>query len=112
MFPKTDDDDEVPFGAAVCAHYVRCGKKNCRCASGRLHGPYYLLCYRDPVTGKRRKKYVPKADVPAALRQYELRRDVSGTVGPRQRRREKSLIELVFPRPARGANLRAMRAKR
>lgn len=38
-FPK------IPPGGllngAVCASYAKCGKPNCKCARGSLHGPYY-----------------------------------------------------------------------
>jgi hypothetical protein len=36
--------------------YVKCGKKNCKCTSGDLHGPYYYHYYWKK--GKLRKKYV------------------------------------------------------
>lgn len=38
-FPKI-----LPSGllnGAVCASYAKCGKPNCKCARGYLHGPYY-----------------------------------------------------------------------
>ena len=40
---------------------VRCGKANCKCAKGNLHGPYYV--YRLRRFGKRHSKYVKKTDV-------------------------------------------------
>jgi hypothetical protein len=40
---------------------VRCGKPNCRCASGYLHeGYYYFIRF---VDGRQRKTYVPKKKV-------------------------------------------------
>ena len=46
---------------AVCAQYKRCGKPNCRCARGRLHGPYfYRFRWR---AGRVTKVYVPLAKV-------------------------------------------------
>lgn len=29
------------LNGAVCAQYKKCGKGNCRCTHGQLHGPYY-----------------------------------------------------------------------
>ena len=48
---------------AVCAQWKRCGKPACKCASGRLHGPYYYRFWRED--GRLRKVYVKPADVAA-----------------------------------------------
>lgn len=37
---------------------VRCGKKNCRCAHGELHGPYWYAYWTEG--GKTRSEYVGK----------------------------------------------------
>ena len=59
---------------AICPSMIRCGKSNCRCAHGRLHGPYYYRCWRDSQ-GRQHRTYIPKADVATALaRQAEARR--------------------------------------
>ncbi|MEO0556678.1 MAG: DUF6788 family protein [Bacteroidota bacterium] len=63
----------------VRPQWVRCGKANCRCASGQredLHGPYYYRFFRE--NGRLRKMYVPKAQLEAiqegcARRQLEER---------------------------------------
>jgi hypothetical protein len=109
MFPKTSAEDEVPQGAAVCAHYVRCGKQSCRCAKGGLHGPYYRYGWRE--NGRQRWRYVHKAGTAEALREYELARELSRLNRPK-RQREKSFYDLIFPKPGRGANLRARHALR
>ncbi|MFL6207454.1 MAG: DUF6788 family protein [Pyrinomonadaceae bacterium] len=44
----------------VVAQYVRCGRANCRCASGKLHTAHYRYWWAD---GQRRKAYVRRADV-------------------------------------------------
>jgi hypothetical protein len=45
----------------VCQQWVRCGRPNCRCARGELHGPY---CYHFArQNGRLRKRYVRPADV-------------------------------------------------
>lgn len=60
---------------AVCAQYKRCGKPNCRCARGQLHGPYF---YRFRWRGGRvAKEYVPLArvgEVRAACARHRERR--------------------------------------
>ena len=45
----------------VCRQWVRCGRKNCRCAHGRPHGPYHYRFWRDG--GRLRKAYVRRADL-------------------------------------------------
>jgi hypothetical protein len=41
--------------------YVKCGRSNCKCAKGELHGPYtYVRTYR---SGKRRRVYVKSNNV-------------------------------------------------
>ena len=47
---------KVSESGILVDEYVKCGKKNCRCASGDLHGPYYYHYYWNK--GKLRKKYV------------------------------------------------------
>jgi hypothetical protein len=41
---------------------VRCGKENCKCASGKLHGPYWYSYTRDKdkVTSQYIGKRLPK----------------------------------------------------
>lgn len=41
---------------AVCEQWRTCGRKNCRCARGQPHGPYYYRFFR--VNGRLRKEYV------------------------------------------------------
>jgi hypothetical protein len=41
--------------------YVKCGRPNCKCAKGEMHGPYtYVRTYRG---GKRRRVYVKSNNV-------------------------------------------------
>lgn len=37
---------------------VRCGKKNCQCAEGKLHGPYWYAYWTEG--GKTRSQYIGK----------------------------------------------------
>jgi uncharacterized protein DUF6788 len=46
---------------AVCAQYVKCGKPNCKCALGQLHGPYFAAFWKEG--GRIRKRYIRLADV-------------------------------------------------
>jgi hypothetical protein len=49
---------------ALVPEYKRCGKPNCRCAKGRLHGPYLYRRWRD-AAGVQRKQYVPRSQADA-----------------------------------------------
>jgi hypothetical protein len=51
------------LNGGVYQQLVRCGKSNCRCASGDLHKGYYYYIRR--VNGRQRKTYVPKQEVQA-----------------------------------------------
>jgi len=60
---KTKSGEMLPkmLPAALCSQYVRCGKSECKCASGELHGPFYYCFWRED--GKLKKAYVRKNDV-------------------------------------------------
>lgn len=51
---------------AVCERYMRCGKAQCKCARGDLHGPYYVRRWRDGT--RHHTAYVRPRDL-AAVRQ-------------------------------------------
>lgn len=57
MLPK---NDTLPGSLQI--EWKRCGRANCCCTRGSLHGPYYRLFWRDS-SGKQRTKYVPWAEV-------------------------------------------------
>ena len=67
---------------ALLPLWTRCGKPACRCTDGHLHGPYWVLRWREGATNRRR--YVPAADV-AAVRAAIARR-----------RRERAAERLVY----------------
>ncbi len=48
---------------------VRCGKKNCKCASGEKHEAYYYF-YR--VDGKLMKQYIWKADLNEVVEEIDF----------------------------------------
>src|SRR5262249_8580420 len=60
---KTEEPGTLPktLAGVVCRQWVRCGKRNCRCASGRLHGPYHYRFWRQG--GRLRKAYIRPADL-------------------------------------------------
>lgn len=59
---QDDDAEVIEVRAAPAGCYrlekVRCGKPNCRCAGGKLHGPYWYLYRRKG--GRLASKYVGK----------------------------------------------------
>jgi hypothetical protein len=56
----------------VCMQWVRCGRPNCRCTSGRLHGPYHYLFWREQ--GRLRKQYIKAVDLDCVRCCCEARR--------------------------------------
>jgi hypothetical protein len=50
-----------PLQGHIEVRYLRCGRSNCKCAKGELHGPYNLR--RWIIRGQRRSEYVKKGDV-------------------------------------------------
>src|SRR5262249_25841354 len=56
----------------VCAQWVRCGRANCRCARGQLHGPYHYRFFR--VGGRLKKEYVRPAELEEVRARCEARR--------------------------------------
>jgi hypothetical protein len=56
----------------VLPQWVRCGRKNCRCVRGELHGPYHYRFWRE--CGRLRKTYVPAANLERVRSLCEARR--------------------------------------
>jgi hypothetical protein len=44
------------------AERKRCGRPNCRCARGELHGPYWYRRWREQ--GRQRRRYVAPGELP------------------------------------------------
>ena len=61
MKKKPDLLPKKALTGTVCAQMVRCGKATCKCAIGKLHGPYHYYFSRD--NGSLTKRYIRKADV-------------------------------------------------
>jgi hypothetical protein len=70
----------------VCAQMVRCGKQNCKCARGELHGPYFYHFVR--VGGVLVKRYVKAKDVAAMRAACESRQQ--------QNRRHRLMLKMNF----------------
>ena len=60
-FPKTDILSPLP--GSLHLEYRTCGRSNCRCQAGRLHGPYVVRRWREE--GRQRK--MPASKVARAL---------------------------------------------
>jgi hypothetical protein len=52
---------------------IRCGKEKCKCARGKLHGPYWYSYMR--VEGKVKSEYVGKKLPREAVKSLRLRND-------------------------------------
>lgn len=67
--PRTKPEETTtkmePLRGGLEAQFKRCGKANCRCAKGELHGPYYLRRWQR--YGKRCSKYVKKDELSATF---------------------------------------------
>jgi hypothetical protein len=57
-----------PQPGAIVTRMIRCGRSNCKCARGLLHGPYHYRVTRHG--GKQRKTYIKNSEVLAAKRAY------------------------------------------
>jgi hypothetical protein len=62
---------------SVHLEWKACGRGNCRCRLGRLHGPYYARHRRE--NGRQRKAYVPATKLEATLLSIEAHRAASPT---------------------------------
>jgi hypothetical protein len=54
-----------PLEGYLEAQKVRCGKPNCKCSKGELHGPYYIR--RWERRGKKCSKYVKKSELSTVI---------------------------------------------
>jgi hypothetical protein len=70
---KTKTQNLLPkmMPGTVHEQFVRCGKANCKCFSGELHGPYFYHFVR--VDGRLTKRYL-KASVVEEIREACLAR--------------------------------------
>jgi hypothetical protein len=71
-FPKIPDHGML--NGSIHESYSRCGKPNCKCARGELHGPYYHRHQR--IGNQILKEYIPLEEleeVRAACLRYQER---------------------------------------
>jgi hypothetical protein len=66
-FPKIK-----PLRGSVHIEYKRCGRTNCRCRAGAVHGPYFVRRWWEGT--RQRKAYVPRSKVASALLSVEAYR--------------------------------------
>ena len=62
LLPKTTN-------GSLHLQWKRCGRKNCRCALGLLHGPYIAFYWRK--AGRQHKRYIPIQNLKTALLELE-----------------------------------------
>ena len=55
----------VPIAGTLEFKSIRCGRTNCRCVRGELHGEYAYL--RIQVNGHRYRRYIKKEDLPNVI---------------------------------------------
>lgn len=49
------------LAGCICAQWKKCGKPNCRCARGELHGPYFYRFWWSG--GHQRKSFIKASEV-------------------------------------------------
>ena len=71
---ETENEEALPktLPGVVLPQMVRCGKPNCHCARGELHGPYHYRFWREG--GRLRKQYVRSEDLERVRRACGRRR--------------------------------------
>lgn len=65
----------VPLSGYLLAQKIKCGRPNCKCARGDLHGPYFYYVWR--LGRYRHKEYVKSHDlafVRAGIEQHRRRK--------------------------------------
>jgi hypothetical protein len=55
--------DMAGYQGSLQEQWVRCGKANCKCSRGQLHGPYFYLFVS--MSDGLWKSYVRRSDLPA-----------------------------------------------
>ena len=71
---ETETENMLPkmLSGSVHKEFKKCGKPNCKCITGELHGAYYYHFVR--VNGKLKKRYLKASEVEPAIRACLLRR--------------------------------------
>jgi hypothetical protein len=68
------NDETLPKTAVGSLHleFKKCGRANCRCQRGLLHGPYLYRHWREH--GRQRKEFVPMKRLDEVLLEMEHQR--------------------------------------
>jgi hypothetical protein len=69
----TELAETFPKIPALVVQFTRCGRARCRCQTGKPHGPYHYLRWREGPAQRRR--YVRAVDVPAVRAILKKRRE-------------------------------------
>lgn len=100
--PKIENKSEKvarkiePLRGYLLTQYIKCGRANCKCANGSLHGPYHYRVWN--ASGRRYKQYIKKSDlgaVKAGIQEHNRQRAEIRALDQRTKanwRRFKSLI--------------------
>ncbi len=75
---------KTPLAGSVQEQWVRCGKANCHCSRGELHGPYFYHFTRQG--GRQVKRYLKRSEAESVGLLCIMRR--------RQRREERRRVAL------------------
>lgn len=92
---KTKSENPLPktLPGAICAQMIRCGKGNCKCARGELHGPYFYHFVR--VNGALVKRYVKAKDASALRAACNARREKNRQQSEATKSSRRQLSELI-----------------
>lgn len=93
MENKTESLLPKMLSGAVCRQMIRCGKPNCKCTQGQLHGAYYYHFVR--VGGRLRKRYLKPDEVEAVKAACQARREDERARRIEMRQAQQSVRELV-----------------
>jgi hypothetical protein len=72
MYTKIMQIHRELLNGSIHMEWKRCGKPNCRCARGLLHGPFYYRRWRE--SGRLRKGYLSRDALVSAILAVALRR--------------------------------------
>jgi hypothetical protein len=93
MKNKTENMLPKMLPGTVCRQMIRCGKPNCKCARGQLHGAYYYHFVR--VGGRLRKRYLKPDEVEAVKAACQVRRGYERSKRNETRQAYQSVRELI-----------------
>lgn len=69
---ETETPKIEPLPGFIEIRYVKCGRSNCHCSTGKGHGPYHYWVYK--TGGRKFKKYVKPEDLQTIVTRIEERK--------------------------------------